>query len=399
MLNIINKIQMRKIFALLFVLAISLFTIQAQENQIVEPEPTVEAESESYLTGTQYMEGENQQINQVVKGDVYFLGENLDINKDIQENLYSISGNLNINARVRDSGFIIAQKVLVADEIKENAFIIASDLTLNGEIGADLNAIAKRVLIKGKIKDDVRILAQEVYIDVGAEIDGEVAIKAARVMINPGAKLQNEIVNINEDDKTGIERYISSDTPVDLSLASLTPVYTGVSQMLTFSGLVFLFSALLSYGLFGALVFRIFGSVLYEAKSMMRFDRSSIETTFKNSLAYFGGFAILLTLLLITVIGWPLAIMFLFAMLMINMISKILVMSKIGEVILKKVQPNIRNEFVNIVVGGFVSTAMFLLLLSVPILGGIIVTLAAIFLVFWSTGSIVTQIIMKYKKL
>ncbi len=399
MLNIINKIQMRKIFALLFVLAISLFTIQAQENQIVEPEPAVEAESESYLTGTQYMEGENQQINQVVKGDVYFLGENLDINKDIQENLYSISGNLNINARVRDSGFIIAQKVLVADEIKENAFIIASDLTLNGEIGADLNAIAKRVLIKGKIKDDVRILAQEVYIDVGAEIDGEVAIKAARVMINPGAKLQNEIVNINEDDKTGIERYISSDTPVDLSLASLTPVYTGVSQMLTFSGLVFLFSALLSYGLFGALVFRIFGSVLYEAKSMMRFDRSSIETTFKNSLAYFGGFAILLTLLLITVIGWPLAIMFLFAMLMINMISKILVMSKIGEVILKKVQPNIRNEFVNIVVGGFVSTAMFLLLLSVPILGGIIVTLAAIFLVFWSTGSIVTQIIMKYKKL
>jgi len=246
-----------------------------------------------------------------VTGSVISAGQNLDILGDVEGSVRALSQTTNINGTIERNviNFGASLNIRHTGKVKRDVTALGNELIVDGEIGRRLRATVGSAVISGTINGDVDLKANSITLMPTARINGNFKYKSEKeAKIEPGAQIAGETEwNKIEPEEKKDKGFFCTTNLLIRSLLLVACIVTGLFLIL------------------------IAGKYVKAAEKMV-FD------SFLKSLGL--GFILIvcipvaIVIFLITLIGIPIAIITLFAYLILFYISKILVGIAVGKKIL-----------------------------------------------------------------
>ncbi|MBU2219671.1 polymer-forming cytoskeletal protein [Patescibacteria group bacterium] len=325
---------------------------------------------EGKVTGDVICAGQSININGNVEGDVICAGQSININGNVGGSLRLAGNSINLNGRVARNGIIIGATIVTAasSSVGWDLLILGNSFELMGDVGRDLYGSAAKVNVAGQIGKNIDINFgsknnndKPLTIAGTAKIDGQVKYKSDKdADIDSGAVIKGEVIH---------------NFP------------TVIAKKSNFTSLPWWWGKLIS--LFSALVIGLVLISFWREKIMKITDL--MLTKIGSSLGW-GILALLLTpiiaiILLITIIGMPLAFILLALWLIALYTSKILVGILVGKSLLNNYWPKKKDSLILAMIIGIIIAH---LIFSLPIIGRFVYLLAML----WGLGGI----LMAFKK-
>ncbi len=293
-----------------------------------------------------------------VGGDVIALGSNITITGDIEGNVRAVGENIRIEGSVGKNVMVFGSDIIFTEnaDIGWNVFVMGENITHKGAAQGKISGNIVHAVFGGSIANDVHLTVVE---------DGSITVL-------PEAHLGGSL------------RYIASRESVNLQEGAIvigTVEHTRLSEDgISFGNIAFTAYILLHLmSLFGMLVVGMVFLVI--AKPFMNKTAAIAQKKFGEA-TWWGFVALVMTpivivLLILTLIGIPLAFLLLAAWLVSLYISKLVVAYAIGQKVLRSPKATPYWQFI----GGVLLVA---LVTSIPVVGWVI----KLFIVLVGLGSI-----------
>lgn len=164
------------------------------------PSSTTNVVTEDDGEGPQFYSGSVIDVSDTIQGDVYVAGQNVTVSGEVTGDVIVAAQTINITGTVDGNVRLAAQDVVISGEVQRSGTVFAAsvNLTEEGSLGADLVGAAGEVGIDGSIDRDVVISAEGFSIDgsVGGDVtyysdqsasiaDGAVAGSVERIAPDP----------------------------------------------------------------------------------------------------------------------------------------------------------------------------------------------------------------------
>ncbi|OGF25587.1 hypothetical protein A2303_00810 [Candidatus Falkowbacteria bacterium RIFOXYB2_FULL_47_14] len=367
-------------FLLIAPLAVRAYAVKTDNSIYVGQEETI--------NGNLYAAGNSITVDGTVTGDVFCAGQTVNINGKVEGDVFCAGEALNIAGEIGGSVRVAGNAVNISGMIARNVqafgatvnlgpnarvdwdmFMVAGLGDIRGYIGRDLHGAAGNTVIAGKVGGDVKLRLDE-------------RIKGEKYGINysgpkPLRVLSGAEIGGNLFYTAGIRGDISDNARIGGETGYGLPKNTGQKDMAAaaiWSRIVLLFAAL------------VVGLVLI---SIGRRQIITLTDLMLNEAGTAVGWGIIISLLtpiiclilVLTLIGIPLALILLVLWLIALYLSKIVSSIAIGRVIMKKIREQEKESLIWAMVLGIV---LGYLVFSLPIAGWL-VSLAA---VWWGIGSL-----------
>ena len=115
-------------------------------------------------------------------------GENLVIDDDLLDDSYFLSGNARINGNILGDLYIFGGSISIEGNVYEDLVVIGGKVKVNGNVTGDLRVIGGQVSVYGNIGDDLVTAGGQVDIAQDAVIDGSVLAGAGILTIDGQVK-------------------------------------------------------------------------------------------------------------------------------------------------------------------------------------------------------------------
>jgi hypothetical protein len=324
-----------------------------------------------------------------VSAAIFITSSDLNITEEVTQNLYAIGGNINISAPIERDLVLIGGEIEINSPVKRDFSAIGSNIVINKDIKEDLRIIGSNININSDLEGDVIIIGAKVFISKDVKIDKKAIIIAGEVEINgvliDGVKITASKVIINGeiygDNVINTDKLVFGNNglikgtlnvsknadfnDIEKVQGTINFIEKQVKERSTFAS-IYNFLALFVFGL----VFMwLFGKVID------RSDAFIVNNTLKSlivGLIAFIFIPILAFILLITIIGLPIALILFALYLVMILFSFIIIPYRIGRIIMGLF--NVNNRILCLLVG----LVIFLILIALPYLGGLVVFLSLI---------------------
>ena len=347
-----------------------------------------------------YLAGINVAMIKGVGGNFWVISKDVQTGGRIGQSAYIVGFNVDVNEEINRDAFIIGKKVNIRSAVEGNVNIIAEDLFVDATLGDDVNIIASRVILNKAIKEDLKIKADEVYIN-SDQIRGDLEIDANKLYITDNIDIQgNFLVNnkqvedIKDFSKYGLYDYASTGIPTDFEKLPRQGMseYLGIAKLqnLAYVGYV-LFTLMVILGdmLAGYIVFKLFPQKSSQVLENLEFSFKSLRYNVVVGLI-FSMLASTITLIsFFSLIGLPVFYIVLLSGLLIIQLSKYFAIYKIGDALVKKIQPGVKSLFIRLIVGELSILFLLLLFALIPVVGDLLVIIYAILFSLWALGGLV----------
>ncbi len=318
-------------------------------------------------------------INGVITNDLYIGSREYTVSGEVNGSLNSFSQNAAIRGIIGNTANIFAYKLTVDGQVENNltafaykielsrgsrigkdAFLAGAEISVTGEVGRNLNIDGDHVVISGKIGGDLNIKGGKMSIVAPAEILGDVEYKSSReIKIDDGVVIHG-IVNWKK----------------------ITPKEDKEEAGTSWPFRIILFLCALITGL---IIIPLFN----------QHTRAAAGQIAEKPLVALGlGFVafcvspFLITILTLTVIGIPAAIILLFVFAIFFYIAKVYVSIALGRLIVRAFRKGVEpKQGWSLILGLIILTLLF----TIPVIGWIIY----FGVIFFGFGAI----IMGYRKL
>jgi cytoskeletal protein CcmA (bactofilin family) len=270
-----------------------------------------------------YKAGNDVIVNAPVRGDGYMAGGTVHITKPVGKDLVVAGGTVVVETSVGDDVRIFGGDVQINGNVGGDVLVFGGTIRIaqNSSIGGDVYIMGEQVRIDGNVRGMARIEAKDVII--GGTLNGPAEIRAERTAINGNimnqTKIASRTIGIGEKALfTGNLRYWREAGPMqlgkqsrgqavyDMNLQSVAPTDDQDTKSM-FAGLL---AALSIYWLLATTV--IIGVLLLITRTFFTDSAKKLIKTpgmsFLKGLAYFVATPIIVLLLLVTIIGIPLAL-------------------------------------------------------------------------------------------
>lgn len=342
--------------------------------QTVKSEDTVTVSESTVVNSMLFASGNTIAINGTVNGDVYCTGQNITISGTVRGDVYCAGQSVTIDGRIDGSLRLAGQVVKIGGTVNGSATVFSQTASIEKDaaIGRDLVVGAQAFTLSGKVDRDVQVWATSMTVDgqVGRNIKGQIeslSVGSAGLVGGDVEYTSNKDPVIAEGGK--IDGTVAR-TPM-VSQQSMTP-QEYVGPVLGF--ILYSFVALLIIALVLVL---LIPRVLNEAATLTIQQPGRVALI--GVLAAIVAPAIVF-ILLISVIGIPLAILLLLAWLVVVILAGPFVGYLLGRLILKDKSP-----FLVMLLGA----SILLVLYFIPLLGAVVGFLAYIY----GTGMILSYIL------
>lgn len=298
------------------------------------------------------------EINGSVKGDVLAIAEEIKINGDVMGNVRIISRNIHINSKIKKNVNILGMDAQISGtaEIGGNILFSISKFSSNGIIKGSLKGFAQNFEIGNLVEGDIDVTIAKngrVSLLPGTTIRGNLFYSSPReAMVGENATVLGQINHSRSSEKAGSKK---------INLFNL------------FNKIISLFS-LLAVGLVLLSIFK---------QSVRKMNEKVLNESAKCFLwgALFIIFIpIISILLMLTIIGLPLALILLALYAVILYVSQVLAGIALGRILFVKLKKPL-SDLGEMILG----MLLFTLLVSLPIIGAPLRILG----ILWGTGAIV----------
>ena len=284
------------------------------------------------LNGDLFCFSQNVIISGVVNGDVICAASSVVIDGKVNGSVRLLSSSTTINGSVGGSSSILTENFVLGSKgyLANDSFISGTNVSINGNIARDISFASANVKITGVVDRDVSGTIDQLTLASSALIKGDVSIKSPNeIKSEPGSVVQGS---------TNRENIVQNNSMFG-GLEITSALYVFVSLLVVSMTLVFVIPKTLD---------------------------SSYELSKKKPLktALFGlvgtvALPFIILLLLVTIIGIPLAVIVLLGYLLLISLSGPFVAYSIGSLILKK--KNKSKRAVKMLVGSIILLAAYLI--------------------------------------
>jgi len=285
--------------------------------------------AEAAIGDTRFTAGDDVQIDQPVGGSVFAAGARVGVSARVERSAYLSGGDVSVSAPIGRSLYMAGGDlrlesvvygklraagghVRIASEalVDGDASLAAGSVEVDGGVSGDLRANGESIVINGAIGGDVELAGERIRIGPDARIAGSLNYRSGRpIAIDPQAVVSGEVTEYQKD-RRWLRRIGRGET------------FVGGSFSL---GLVVV----------GALLLLV----------LPRFTREAAATLRTRPLAAGGvgvamllGVPLLLVLLVLTVLGIPLAVLFAFGYAALLMLGYLIAAIFVGDTVLWRVK-------------------------------------------------------------
>lgn len=326
------------------------------------------------VTGDVFCGGQTVNINGRVEGDVICAGQSVNINGEVGGSVRAAGNTVNINGTVARGVQAFGASVILGKGASVGWDMLMAGATgeIRGKIGRGLHGAAANVVIGGEIGQDVRLKLDE---KIQAEKRG---IGFEKKEKSPLTITDEAVINgslIYSSSREGlIAEGASIAGEVKHNLPKIKPAKKKMALGYAWGKLYSIFAALVV----GLVLISLWGK---EIKKLTDKMLNKVGASIGWGIVVMFITPILAILLLITLIGIPLAFIMMAVWLIALYISKILVGILIGRSILEKLWKKQKESLIWAMIIGIVATWI---VFSIPVIGWLLCLVA----VWWGLGGI-----------
>lgn len=385
---------MKKVFLIIPCLIILMLPLSVWAYQ-TKTGTSVYVNKDETVAGNLYAAGMNITVDGKVNGDVICAGQTININGEVAGDVICAGQVININGKIGGSVRSAGNAVMINNSVARNVMAFGASVILGdkAEIGWDVLTAGAVVDIKGKINGDLTGAGANYFIN--AEIKKNVKLILDAQSQKAKNKTDQELVTITKDAKIGgdfiytaaSDAKIEDGAKITGKTERLEPKLKAskktVAMTSVWSGIVCLFSSIVV----GLILITIGKRQLKDTFEIM--NKKIWPTLGWGLVVAFIG-PIVLILLMITIIGIPLALIIGALWLIALYISKIITGLLIGQWLLIKFWKSKKESMIWALVIGIVIVC---LISPIPVIGW----LFAFIITLWGLGGI-WQYLLSLKK-
>lgn len=284
--------------------------------------------------GSIYLAGNSVEMAGTVNGDVYAAGENIRITGTVNGDVLAAGLNVAVDGQVSGSVRTAAQNVNIGGKVGGSVSAFAQNAWLNSAstVGGDFNGGAATVNLDGTIGKNVRFAAET--FNLNGKIGGVSDLSVGTISIGSAGVFGGDVFYEATTDQTVPKEKVSGDV-----YYNATPEGRADAQAASAIGAIFVW-------LMGVLVAVVTALViaLIAPNSLVRacrFARSNLAKAVLYGIAFIFAGPMFVIVLLMTVIGIPLAVIFLLLWIVVSMLSGVYAAYCLGEFIAHKYTHNV----------------------------------------------------------
>jgi cytoskeletal protein CcmA (bactofilin family) len=323
--------------------------------------------------------------DEIISGNLYAAGSNVTIDGNVDGDLHAVGGNILINGRVRDDLFAAGGTINVISEVGQDLRLAGGNIVVNNKVNGDLVVAGGTIELTSNsfTRGDVMIAGGSV--NINGPIEGNLTVKGGDVTINSEVKGRVSIAagnKFNIGSRAIINNDLNYTSPLEAQIDSNAKIsgkvsYTPLPVKNRDKGGKTAFSAILTFFWIAKLLALIICALII----FYFFRKETIQVADKaweNFARYFlRGFIMLfltpiaIVIMLITLVGMPLALMALFSYLVFLLLAGILSGVLFGRVLYQLLERKLATSVTweNIVVG----ILILMLVGLIPFIGWVIV--------------------------
>jgi cytoskeletal protein CcmA (bactofilin family) len=273
---------------------------------------------------------------------------------------------------IGDLYFKSGEEVRVNEEVRGDAYVAGGRVEVDGRVRGDLLAAGGEVWIRGQVDQDLRVAGGEVTID--GQVDRNVTVAGGKVTLTDNALIAGNLVaaggevQVSDQARIAGKQVIKTPPQKDMNLKKdelMKPVQQAMSVLAGVAIVVKWLSTLVMGLLLVAVFPKTVGKMM--AAGQKRAGNSLLWGAVFSLVAPIMG-----VLLLFTLIGLPLGLLTLVAVVVAWYVGKLVAMVYVGQYVLDKVKSHKLNLFAkgpNQYVSFLTGALVFLVLGLVPLLG------------------------------
>ncbi len=304
-----------------------------------------------YVPGNVYLAAGRVHLDDRVGGSAFVTGGEVDVTGSVGRNLYAAGGDLRIEGEVEGNVRAAGGKVRVTRgaKLRDNVTLAGGSVEVEGEVGEDLRVFGESIVINGSIGGDLEMAGESIRIGPEARIAGRLEYKSGgSIVVDPRAQIAQGIAELDANDKNWLRKIGRGTTRVGGALFTLGVVLLG---------------ALLILGL---------PSFSREAAATMR--REWWQSGGVGCVMLIGvPFAIVV--LMITVIGIPLALMMIFGYVVMLMLGYVIAALFVGDLALERLGAERSKSLGWRVLFLLLALVALSFVRQLPLIGGLVVAL------------------------
>lgn len=321
--------------------------------------------------------GERVTISGTINGDAYLAGGNIVVEGPINGDLLAAGGTIFIKGKVKNNIRVAGGVVNISGEVGGNVSVVAGSVTIsdNAKINGSLVAAAGNLDVFAPIGKGMTTGVGQ--LTIGSDIGGDVIAGTGQITLTPNAKLTGNL-NYWSNKKAllqqgaSISGAIKQNTPPEHPFKQFNPKRVAVFlAFLTGASLILKLIGLVTYLIIGILMLRFLP--VYSQKTT-----NLIAEKAWNSLGI-GILTLILVpvvflILLMTVVGIPLAFILMVGFLIELFLTKVYVALLMGQKALEGLGQHGRKGWAFLL-----GLVIYTIITLIPVIGGIVAVLATLF--------------------
>lgn len=321
------------------------------------------------INGDAYLFGGNVEVNGKIDGDLIAAGGNIVVKGEVTQNIRAAGGNITINGKVGRNVSIASGNVRLEgnDPVMGNVWLASGQATITKPVQKDLNSSGGNLYLNSLVGGSVNGRAGELTLGRNLKVNGDLTYNApASAQLHPEATVSGKINYTPSPKEVDTQRFIGTLT-------------RGAFYFSLYNSVVLFLISWLLWHLFP----------IFSRNVVTNISSKPLKSTLVGLLTFVST-PVLFVLLLITIIGIPLAFLLVLALFILTYIGYGYIASWIGQRLLANFGYN------DSVPSSIITGVIFLLVASlIPIVSVIVSILAALV----GTGALLATKFEYYPKL
>lgn len=313
---------------------------------------------------------------QAIDNDLYVGASDIRVDGDVNGDLIAAAGNIRVGGKVSDDLMLAGGTIIIDGPVGDDVRVAGGTISINSNVSKDILAAGGTVTISGNAGRDVFVGAGNIELNgriggnltasgdsvvLGGVVQGNANITATKLELKPGAEIKGDLIYTSSS-----KAVIPNDAIVHGSIRQIVPKEPEKKTAeATLKDDVYSF---LKFFIVGALI------VFFAPTKSGKISDAIVSSPLKSSLL---GLALLFTapfaaiLLLVTIIGIPLAIIGIMVYILAIYVSGVFVGFAIGRMALERAQ-TYRNESLSMLLALFIGLVLLTIFQQLPVVGGLI---------------------------
>src|SRR3989344_243503 len=364
------------IFGFFFLFTSTVSAAEFKTGEVVETTDT------TVTSGSLFIAGRKVTVRGTINGDLFCAGQNVTVDADVLGDVICAGQNVTINGTVSGDARLAGQMITINGAIDSNltsfgqpielpadgivsgeVFAAGQDFSERGTIGKTLNGGFESAELNGEINGDVQLVVNSLRVGNDASILGNLTYESKTNIEVPTTASISGTVRRTEP------------TAKELTARPLRPIANTSMRAFSWAGWLMRVLTYLILGLLLAIIFPVFTKKILDLSE--QYQGRSMLLGFVS----FFVIPILLVLLVISLIGIPIALIGLFLWLFFLFVSRITFALFVGKKVLTQLKLKQIDSMAWVTVVGVLTTS---LLFKIPFLGWLLSCIAVI----WGFGAL-----------